>query len=171
MRYLASLSASVLCIILSFSVQGVHADNLPAPSGKVLLTITGNMTLPNVGNEVHLDIATLESLPTTEFVTSSPWHESAERYTGVRLNDLLSAIGSSSREIVAIGLDDYRFTITDLDLEHYPVMIAYRQNDSYISVRSLGPLRIMMPFDEYPELLTPLNESRSVWQLVKMELH
>ncbi len=170
MRYLATLSASVLGILLLFSVNGAHSAGISPPQGKVVLTITGDMAHPNVGDEVHLDMSALESLPATEFSTSSPWHESTERFTGVRLNDLLAAIGSQSTEIVAVGLDDYRFTISDLDFERYPVIIAYRQNDSYISVRSLGPLRIMMPFDDYPELLTPLNESRSVWQLVTLKL-
>lgn len=171
MRYLAKLTASVLGIILLFVMQSVQSADIPAPSDAVVLTITGEMDFPNVGEEVHLDLATLESLPATTFTTSTPWHDNAESFTGVRLADLLAAIGSRSNEIVAIGLDDFRFTISDMDFEQYPVMIAYRQNGSHISVRSLGPLRIMMPFDDYPELLTPLNESRSVWQLVKLELH
>jgi len=170
MRYLATLSASVLGILLLFSVSGVHSAGIAPPQGKVLLTITGDIAHPNVGDEVHLDMAALESLPFTEYATSTPWHETAELFAGVRLNDLLDAIGSQATEIVAVGLDDYRFTISDLDFERYPVMIAYRQNGSYISVRSLGPLRLMMPFDDHPELLTPLNESRSVWQLVTLKL-
>lgn len=170
MSYSAKLTASVLGIILLFLMQSVHSAEFSAPVGTVVLTISGDIESPNVGNEVHLDLATLKSLPATQFTTSTPWHDSAESFTGVRLYDLLAALGSQSQEIVAVGLDDFRFTISDMDLERYPIMVAYHQNGSPISVRGLGPLRIMMPFDIYPELQTPLNESRSVWQLVKLEL-
>lgn len=164
-------AVSVTGFMLLFLATLVHSQALPAPEEPVLLVISGNLSNANVGDEVHLDLPLLESLPVTEFTTGTPWHDSPQHFVGVRLNDLLQAIGSESDEIIATGLDDYHFTITDMDLDYYPVLIAYRQNGETISVRNLGPLRIIMPFDDYPELQTSLNESRSVWQLVKLELN
>ena len=170
MGYTATLSIAVLCnLAFAFSQIG-HCDELPAPRTDVLLTISGALAHPNVDDSVQLDLAALESMPVTEFTTMTPWHEQPLHFTGVRISTLLEAIGTDSTTFVAVGLDDYRFTVTDLDLHKYPVIIAYRQNGAPISVRDLGPLRIIIPFSEYPELQSPINESRSVWQLVAMEI-
>ncbi|WP_157735942.1 molybdopterin-dependent oxidoreductase [Granulosicoccus antarcticus] len=147
-----------------------QAGELPAPSSAVVLTITGPLEHPNVGDELQLDMDTLESLPATRFTTLTPWHDEPQQFTGVRLSTLLKSIDSTSNQFVAVGLDDYKFTVADLDFNEYPVIIAYRHNGEPISVRNLGPLRIIMPYSEFPELRTQINESRSVWQLVKMEL-
>ena len=170
MGYPVTLSIAVLfSLTLSFS-KIVHSEELPAPRTEVLLTISGELANPNVDDTVQLDLAALESLPVTEFTTMTPWHEQPLQFTGVRISTILEAIGTDSTTIVAVGLDDYRFTLTDLDFQKYPVIIAYRQNGAAISIRDLGPLRIIMPYGDYPELRKPLNESRSVWQLVALEI-
>jgi len=170
MGHTATLTIAVLCnLALTFS-QIVYSEELPVPKTDVLLTISGALAHPNAGDEVHLDLAALESLPATEFTTVTPWHDQPLLFTGVRVSTLFEAIGTDSTAFMAIGLDDYRFTVTDLDFDKYPVIIAYRQNGALIPIRDLGPLRIIMPFSDYPELKTPINESRSVWQLVALEL-
>lgn len=170
MGYGAKLSVGVFCNLALALTQFVHGEGLPAPSDAVVLTITGEIEHPNVGDEMHLDMAALESLPAVTYSTETPSHDQHENFTGVRINTLLEAIGSDAREIMAIGLDDYKFTLADLDFERYPIIIAYRQDGEYISVRNLGPLRIIIPISEHPELNTPINESRAVWQLVALEL-
>ncbi len=170
MGYSATLSIAVLCnLALAFSQIG-HCEEFPAPRTDVLLTISGDLAHPNVGESIQLDLAALESLPVTEFTTMTPWHEQPLHFTGVRISTLLEAIGTDSTAFVAVGLDDFRFTVTDLDFNKYPVIIAYRQNGEPISIRGLGPLRIIVPFSDFPELQSPINESRSVWQLVSMEI-
>ena len=170
MGYTATFSIAVLCnLALTFS-QIVHSQELPLPQTDVLLTISGTLANTNVDETVQLDMAALESLPVTEYTTTTPWHDQPLQFTGVRISTLLAAIGTDSKSFVAVGLDDYRFTVTDLDFDKYPVIIAYRQNGEPISVRNLGPLRIIVPMSEYPILQTPINESRSVWQLVALEI-
>ncbi len=170
MGYTATLSIAMLCNLALVFSQIVHCEELPAPQTDVLLTISGALEHPNVGDTVQLDLAALESLPVTELTTVTPWHEQPLHFTGVRVSTLLEAIGTDSTAFVAVGLDDYRFTVTELDFNKYPVIIAYRQNGEPISIRNLGPLRIIIPISEYSELQTQINESRSVWQLVALEI-
>ena len=167
MRSLWALSI----LVLSLSSVVATADTLPSPEGKVILAITGALRNTNHDNEAHFDLAMLESLPSVEISTKTPWADGVQNFVGVRLSDLFDYIGAAPESIVAGGLDDYKFTITDIDIQSYPIMIAYKHNGSPMSVRKLGPLRIMFPFDDHPELLTPKNEASAVWQLVKMELH
>lgn len=170
MQNLAKAVAGTVAVLVLISSNHLKAENLSAPTGEVVLTITGPIEKPNAGSDVQLDMALLESLPVTEFTSNTPWDDEPQHFEGVRVNVLLEAIGATSRQFVAVGLDDYKFTVSELDFDQYPIIIAYRQNGHPISVRKLGPLRIMMPFDDFPELLTQQNESRSVWQLVSMEL-
>ena len=164
-------SIGIMCAAVAMLLS-THAPaaNMPKLSGEVVLKIAGDLPNPNVGGEFHFDMAMLQSFPVTEFTTHSPWSDDPQHFEGVRLNVLLNAIGTEARQFVAEGLDDYKFTVTDIDFDAYPIIIAYRQDGELISVRKLGPLRIMMPFDDHPELLSPKNESSCVWQLVSMEL-
>ena len=169
------LASSIILRIFTFVLLALMAnlsaaDTLPTPEGKVLLVITGAVSKTNHEDEAHFDRFMLESLPSVKVVTKTPWSEGLQNFVGVRLSDLFSYVGATPESIIAEGLDDYKFTITDMDTDKYPIIIAYQHNGSSISVRKLGPLRIMFPFDDYPELLTPKNESSAVWQLVKMEL-
>lgn len=164
------LKGLIVCLAgLVFSPATIAAE-IPAPEGDVLLVISGKLTNTNVNGEAHITRAMLESLPSVEFDTNTPWADGVQNFVGVRISDLFDFIGASPESYIAEGLDDYKFTITDIDVERYPVIIAYLHNGSPMSVRKLGPLRIMFPFDDFPELLTPKNQSSAVWQLIKMEL-
>ena len=170
LRNLVTMMCSVIAALAIMSSGHTLAGNMPPLTDKVLLKITGDLEFPNAGDEVHLDMAMLQSLPVTSITTHSPWNEELQHFEGVRINVLLDAIGARSSQFIAKGLDGYRFKVSKLDLDRYPIIIAYRQNGRRISVRELGPLRIVMPFDDFPELLTQKNQSRSVWQLFSMEL-
>ena len=170
MRILVNMMCSVIAAAAIMLSGHTQAGSLPALQDKVLLKISGDLDNPNAGDEVHLDLAMLQSLPVTSITTHTPWNKELQHFEGVRISVLLKTIGAKSSQFAAEGLDGYRFNVKNLDLDRYPIIIAYRQNGHPISIRELGPLRIIMPFDDFPELLTQKNQSRSVWQLVSMEL-
>ncbi len=144
---------------------------LDPPTGKVLLKVSGTLHAKNVGNEAHWDIGLLESLPTETIRTSTPWSEGVFEWQGIRIDVFLNAMGINSTAFTAAALDDYAIEFLEVDIAKYPVIIAYKQDANYISVRQLGPLRIIFPFDDYPELHTQNNLTMSVWQLNKMIIH
>jgi len=162
----AIVTFAILCIATALS----YADALPAPEGPVLLKITGNLRLPNVGDELHLDKQTLEAFELVTFSTHTIQSEGLQAFTGVRLSDLFKAAGANPESFIATGIDDYKFTVTGKEIWEYPVIVAYKQNGEYMNIRKLGPLRIMFPFDDYPELQTQKNEASAVWQLIELEL-
>lgn len=147
------------------------AGDLAPPSGEVLLIVDGAISNTNVDNAAHLDLAALQSLPRHEFSSRNPWQEGVQHFAGVRLSDLLEFLGAESSEFLAYGFDDYKAEFEGVDVERYPVLLAWEHNGELISLRELGPLRIMFPFDDYPELQTNLSEAMSVWQLVRMTVH
>ena len=163
--------AMLTAIALILSMSSALARELPEPEGEVVLRLAGKLQNTNHGDEAHFDLAMLKDLPLTSFETKTPWDEGTQQFAGFRLSDLFELVGAAPQSFEAVGLDDYKFTVNDLDYQRIPVIVAYEHNGEPISVRRLGPLRIMYPFTDYPELGTVINESGAVWQLVAINLH
>ena len=51
------------------------------------------------------------------------------------------------------------------DFQRYPVILAMTMNGKPLSRRDKGPLWIVYPRDDHPELATPEVNARWVWQL------
>lgn len=162
------LAAALGCLLFLSGVANAN-EIPPVPDGKPALIISGNLLNPNVGDEIHLSMDWLKSLPTTDFTTDTPWAEGKQDFLGVRLSVIFDALGISAKSFSAEGLDHYKADV-EVDWNKYPVMIAYQHNGSDISIRRLGPLRIVYPFDDYPELLNDFNITSAVWQLTRIEL-
>ncbi len=145
-------------------------DALPSATGEVLLVVDGNISHTNAGDEAHFDLAMLQALPPAEFSTHTPWEDGLNHFAGTLLSDVLAAAGASSSEFFATAIDDYQVEFGGVDLERYPVLLAWEQNGELITLRNLGPLRIMFPFDDYPELDTNANRALAVWQLITMSV-
>ncbi|MHC8508191.1 MAG: putative pterin-binding protein [Rhodospirillales bacterium] len=141
------------------------ADPLPQPTGKVILTVTGDITVTNADGEAHFDLDMLRALGEHSVTTSEPFASGVHTFKGVLLSDILARVGAKGETMTAKGLDDYNADMPVQDTREYPVMVAYEQNGKMLRVRSKGPLRTIYPIDQYPELKTNVYESRTVWQL------
>ena len=65
-----------------------------------------------------------------------------------------------------IALDDYEAEIGLDILEQWPVMLATRSEDTLISVESGGPTRIILPYDDYPDLAEA--RAMSIWTISRI---
>ena len=172
----SSLAALALALLAALpgGARPVRAEAsaLPPPAGEVLLVVAGAIDRPNVGAEAHLDRAHLESLPRARFETTTPWSEPGvrKRFEGVLLGALLDAVGARGGRVEAHGLDDYSAVIEGVDLARYPVIVADTEDGETLTLRRLGPLRIVFPYDDHPELRTQANMARAVWQLVRLDV-
>lgn len=150
--------------------QSAAAQELAKPTGEVVLTIDGAIANTNVDGRADFDMAMLMAMPSARFRTVTPWTDGATEFEGVTIKDLFAAVGASGKAVKASALNDY---IADVDLEtavSSGAIIAYRINGAEISVRDKGPLWIMFPFDDKPQLRAETIYSQSVWQLRKMTL-
>ena len=68
------------------------------------------------------------------------------------------------------ALNDYRVEIPLDDVRRYDVVVAHLLNGKPMSVREKGPLFVIYPFDEQPQLRTTTYFSRCIWQLKAIEL-
>ena len=158
---------AILCLNTAYALEPV--------SGNVLLVIDGNIDKSNASRNnvpiAEFDRELLESMDSTTISTSTPWTgDDIAEFTGVRISTLPNKLGVSANDAVlrATGADDYWFELSDMDFDKYPIIVAFAKNGERMSVRELGPLWIIFPWDDFPELLTEKSKASSVWQLIEL---
>lgn len=138
--------------------------------GPVLLTVSGAITRPNDNGAASFDMAQLAALPQHSFSTTTPWYPQPRKFTGVLVRDLLDAVGSKAGIARAVALNDYRADLPVAELVKNDAMVAYLLDGQPMPVRDKGPLVIIFPFSDRPELRNAVQYSRAVWQLRSLEL-
>ncbi len=155
-------------VVLLYSLSVASAAELQKPSGEVLLKITGNINNANNEGEAWFDIDMLKSLGVTDIETKTPWTDGVAKFSGVLLSDLLKAAGAGSADFEAIALNKYKYDFGDIEHEKYPIVVAWQLNDELLTIRSLGPLWMMFPFSDYPEIDNETHKNAAVWQLIEL---
>ncbi len=140
---------------------------IPAPTGPVVLTVSGKITAHNVGNKVAFDMATLEQLPQAGFTTTNPWTPPTD-FTGVLFTTLLKRLGGHGKTAIAYALNDYVVEIPLQDMSDDGPLLATRMNGKYMPVAHYGPLFVMYNFSKHHEWLKNDMYARCIWQLQSM---
>jgi hypothetical protein len=150
------------------AVLWMVAAPLPAPEGTVLLTVRGNLL--HGDDVVPLDRDALERLGPVELRTWTPWTDGEPVFRGVLVRDLLAELGAEGEVVVARALNDYHVTIPIAELERYDILLAFERDGLPLTRRDMGPLWIVYPWSDHPELDDRVSRQRSVWQLMELEV-
>ncbi|MBA2778294.1 molybdopterin-dependent oxidoreductase [Halomonas kenyensis] len=161
---------STAAILLATSLIPALAAPLPPPEGEVLLRVTGNVDNPNVADELHLDRDQLMALSPRVVETQTPWTEGVGRFEGPLFRAVLEAAGAESEYVRVLALNEYEIEIPVSDLQEYDVILAIKRDGEAIAVRDLGPVIVLYPFDEHPELLNETIRHRSVWHVEAVDV-
>lgn len=160
LRALAGLATAV----------AVPASALAPARGPVVLVLSGRVRQPNAGQQAQFDMAMLEALPQTSFTTRTPWYAGPRRFSGPLLRDVLSAAGAQGTVLRAGALNDYRVELPWEDAQRHDLILARLLDGQPMAVRDKGPLFLVYPFDDHPELRSALYYARSAWQLRTIEV-
>jgi hypothetical protein len=114
---------------------------------------------------VDLDMATLEGLPHYTIATTTPWTDGVSRFEGVLVRDLLRHLGVNGALTTFAALNDYKVQIPTADFAKYDVLLAYKRDGAYMPVRDKGPLWVIYPLDQHPELNSEETRSKMIWQV------
>ena len=153
-------------LFLLVSLQASQAEIFPAPNGKVLLTVSGNITNTNVNDTAQLDMDFIKNLPVHASKTYTSWTEGEVTFEGFLLSDLIKKLGAKGTSIYATAINDYEIEIPFSDAKQYPVLIAYKKEGEYMTVRNKGPLWVIY-LERTPGEMR-LHNDKMIWQLVKM---
>ena len=145
--------------------EPLRADDLPRPKDRVILTIAGAITRTNAPGQAEFDLAMLEQLGLTRLRTWTPWTEGEPEFEGVPARRLMAAVGATGTTVRAVALNDFESAIPLADFERYPVLLATRVDGEQLQVRDKGPIWIVYPWSDHPELDDLPTRRKSVWQL------
>lgn len=163
-------TALLACVAWSAASLPRLAQALDAPSGDVVLTVSGRVQVPNRGADALFDLPMLQRLKQVDIVTKTPWYSTVRKFSGPLVRDVLSAAGARGDKLMAGALNDYRVDIPIDDVMRYDVVLATLLDDKPMQVRDKGPLFIMYPFDRRPELRNAVYYSRCAWQVNRLEV-
>ncbi len=155
-------------LLLVFLMSTASAACLPPPAGEVLLRVSGAIGCTNAGDEARFDLPLLESLGAARLVTRTPWTEGEGMFEGVSVRRLLAAVRARGGTVRALALNDYEAEIPVEELVRHEVLIAWKRDGRRLRRRGKGPLWIVYPWSEHPELDTRLVRQHSVWQLDRL---
>jgi hypothetical protein len=82
----------------------------------------------------------------------------------------MEAVGATGTEIDASALNEYEQTIPMDDFYSYDVLLALRMNGDPMRVRDKGPIWIVYPRSDHPELDDFITREKSVWQLTALHV-
>ena len=159
----------VMLLSLALSTQ-VLAGEFSRPTGKVLLTLSGNIENTNEDGKAVFDLASLEKLGMVSFQTTSPWYDGRTTFTGIPLQKLMDYVGAKGSVVKVTALNDYTTEIPLSDFKKYNVILALKINGEYMRIRDKGPLFVVYPYDSIPELNNQIYYSRSAWQVSRMNI-
>ena len=164
-RHFFASTALAIC-----AAAPLAANDIGTPTGPVILTVSGDLSVTNDQDTAVFDLAMLEELDNSSFETETPWTEGVQRFEGVALDVLLAALGVSGGNIKATAINNYAVDIPVADAVDGGPMIAYRRNGETMSVRDKGPLWVVYPYDLKTAYQSEVIYSRSIWQLDRLEI-
>ncbi len=146
-------------------------EPIPAPSGDVVLTLFGDISVTNSGETLQLDMATIEQLGLVKYTVDDPWLEVRTTYTGVLMSDIKKYAGMSAAatSIQMTALDDFSVDISVADIDRWPIMLATRINGDYMDIENAGPTRIIFPYHTGTFDLETYNKFW-IWNLKSMDV-
>ncbi len=159
----ASLLLALTALLLTPLVHSNTDDS-------VVLVVSGKHGVETQQEPLEITFSQLKGLPSETITTSTPWTEGIVTWEGVRVSTLMAYLKTPSMRFKASALDGYEIMFEGVDIEKYPIIIAYKKDGEYMSVRKLGPLWIMFPFDDYKELSPAKFRNLAVWQLTSIEI-
>ena len=129
------------------------------------MTIGGNVECGNNAGKADFDRAMLDRLPVSALTTTTPWTKGDQKFSGVQLSAVLKRAGVHGKTLLATAHNDYQVEIPMIDAEKDSVLLAMQHNGEQLTIRTLGPLRVI-----YPDTNSnPESYSRMIWQLRTLE--
>lgn len=169
-RVYLSLGLPLSLVVLLMSSPVAADDPLPAPSGDVILIVSGDVANTNAGDEFHFDREMLMDLSPRTTVTRTPWHLQPGRFEGPLVRKVLEAAGARGDRVLVHALNDFKALIPVEDFHDYDVLLAMEHDGQPMAIRDFGPLFVLYPFDHHPELNNEMIRFRSVWQVGRIHV-
>ena len=159
-----------LALFLIFISAAWAVDPLPAPTGKVILVVKGNIAVTNAPEGAEFDREMLYALGLSKVETTTAWTDGVQTFEGVLLSAVLDRVGASGTVITATAINDYVSPISFEEAVTYGALLAANMNGVEMTVRDRGPLWVVYPRDSHAILTEARYNDRWVWQLRELKV-
>lgn len=158
----------IAILALCLGLASASAQGFAAPTGDVVLTLSGKISEMNAEGRLELDRDQLATLPQTSFTTSTTWTEGTPEFSGVLLKDLIAAVGATGTTITLTAANDYAITMPLADVAQDAPLLAVLMDGEPMSLRDKGPVWMVYPYDSDAKFRTEETYARSIWQLTSI---
>lgn len=159
---------AVALLVLTW-IFGTTVQALDAPTGRVLLTVSGAISETNAGDVAEFDRDMLAALDWREIESFTAFTEGPQNFAGPTLRSLLDALGVTGGTLLATAVDDYTLEIPVSDADEFSVILALSHNGKSMRVRDKGPIWVVYPATEEQAPQRKFYVSM-IWQLVSIEV-
>lgn len=164
-----SLLMTFAMMVLLFAPAG-WARDISAPQDEVVLTVSGEIDVTNVGDTAQFDMAMLQAMKAVTFDTTTLWTEGTRTFAGVPLAHILDLLGVEDGMILASAINDYTVEIPVDSITDTAPILAYSLDGKQMTRRQKGPLWVIYPYDSDASFRSEVVYSRSIWQLTRLEV-
>lgn len=120
--------------------------------------------------ETALSLTELRELPWVTVATRTSFNDGMVAYRGPLMRDVLTALGlPDARSVFCVAANDYSVEIPTRDFYDWDVILAMEADGTPLPPRETGPLWVIYPVSDHPELDSRLYNQRLIWQLVRIE--
>lgn len=162
------MSFAPMRVVLATFISGSF---LAAQSGGAIAETV--LTLSRGPQDVETLDLTLEDLlhlRQVAIVTSNAFHDGPAEYRGPLARDVIELLALNEAEVLRFtAANDYYVDLPTSDLLDYDVVLATEAEGVRLSRRDKGPLWLMYPISDHPELAEEHYVHRLIWQVVRIE--
>lgn len=128
------------------------------------------LTLQSGAKTLELTFEDLAEMPQHSVLTTNEFTDKPLTYTGPLARDVLELLALDSLETVRFtAVNDYFIDVPTDELNRYDVVLALEVDGRRLSLRDKGPLWLMYPLSQHPELAGPIYNARLIWQVVRVD--
>ncbi len=125
------------------------------------------LTVQSEAASVSFTLAEFKTLPSTQVRTKTIWTDKTHTFSSVTFKDLMKHlhIDTKGKKITMIALNDYSIQVAIDTLIKYNAFIAYAMDGKTMRIRDKGPLWVLYPFSDQPDINIPPYQAHAIWQL------
>ena len=165
------IGLSWLLLFMSVASASVaSAESLARPTGKILLTVSGDIEVTNSDNGAQFDYEMLSQLGLVNKEIATHWTGPNSIFSGVLTRKLMTLLGARGTWVRAVAANDYSVNIPLTDFTEFETVLAMSQNGERLTLRDKGPLWLLYPNDSRPDDKDSIINRRMVWQLTSLQI-
>lgn len=159
-------------IVLYLGLMGATiapATTLDAPTGNVLLTVSGLITRTNAAGRAEFDEDMLRQLDWEQIQTYTSFTQGEQSFSGPTLPSVLEAVGATGGTVHATAINDYTVDFPVAYAKEHHILLAREHNGTPMRIRDKGPLWVIFPLDE-ETAASQKFDAEMIWQLTAIDI-